>query len=122
MCGICGFNHEDKNLIKKMCNLIKHGGLDDAGYYIDSMVSLGMQRLSIIDLNTGNQPQHNENITIWVISNGEIYNFRELRKILEEKGHYFYINSDTEVILHSYEEWNLDSNYKFGQIVPSSRR
>jgi len=113
MCGICGFNHEDKSLIKKMCNLIKHRGPNDAGYYIDSMVSLGMQRLSIIDLNIENQPQYDENNTIWVISDGEIYNFRELRKILEEKGHYFYTNSDTEVILHSYEEWNLDCFNKF---------
>ncbi len=108
MCGICGFNFENKALIKQMCTLIEHRGPDDEGYYIDSAVSIGMRRLSIIDLNTGNQPQHNENNDMWIVFNGEIYNFRELGEHLEEKGHKFYTKSDTEVILHSYEEWGKD--------------
>ncbi len=105
MCGICGFNTENKALLKKMCVLIEHRGPDDAGYFTDSEVSLGMRRLSIIDLKTGNQPQHNENETIWIVFNGEIYNFYSLREILEKNGHRFYTNSDTEVIVHAYEEW-----------------
>jgi len=105
MCGICGFNFEDKHLLQKMCNLIKHRGPDDDGYYTDSRISIGMRRLSIIDLNTGNQPQHNENNDIWIVFNGEIYNFIEIRSDLEQKGHSFYTQSDTEVILHAYEEW-----------------
>ncbi len=105
MCGICGFNSENKTLLKKMCFLIEHRGPDDEGYYTDSDVSLGMRRLSIIDLKTGNQPQHNENESIWIIFNGEIYNFYNLREILEQNGHRFYTDSDTEVIIHAYEEW-----------------
>ncbi|MFX0071611.1 MAG: asparagine synthase (glutamine-hydrolyzing) [Candidatus Hermodarchaeota archaeon] len=105
MCGICGFNFENKQLLKQMCNLIHHRGPDDEGYYVDSNISMGMRRLSIIDLSTGNQPQHNENNDMWIIFNGEIYNFVELKDILEKKGHNFYTKSDTEVILHAYEEW-----------------
>ncbi|MHA1439373.1 MAG: asparagine synthase (glutamine-hydrolyzing) [Promethearchaeota archaeon] len=105
MCGICGFNFDDKNLLKRMCNLIQHRGPDDEGYYNDSMVSIGMRRLSIIDLNTGQQPQHNEDEDIWIVFNGEIYNFHELRAQLEKKGHEFYTKSDTESIIHAYEEW-----------------
>ena len=105
MCGICGFNFEDKSKLKKMCNLINHRGPDQEGYYVDSNVSIGMRRLSIIDLKTGNQPQHNENNDIWIVFNGEIYNFIELKEYLENKGHQFYTKSDTEVIIHAYEEW-----------------
>ncbi|MHA1285479.1 MAG: asparagine synthase (glutamine-hydrolyzing) [Promethearchaeota archaeon] len=105
MCGICGFNFEDKALLRHMCDLIKHRGPDDAGYFTDSNVSIGMRRLSIIDLKTGQQPQHNENEDIWLVFNGEIYNFKDLRKRLENLGHQFYTNSDTEVIIHAYEEW-----------------
>ena len=108
MCGICGFNTENKALLKKMCVLIEHRGPDDAGHFTDSEVSLGMRRLSIIDLKTGNQPQHNENETIWIVFNGEIYNFYSLREILEKNGHRFYTNSDTEVIVHAYEEWGVN--------------
>ena len=105
MCGICGFNFEDKSLLKKMCDLIVHRGPDDFGYFTDLNVSLGIRRLSIIDLKTGHQPQHNENEDVWVIFNGEIYNFKELKISLEKKGHEFYTDSDTEVIVHAYEEW-----------------
>ena len=105
MCGNCGFNFEDKDLLKDMCDLIVHRGPDDEGYYTDSEISLGIRRLSIIDLKTGHQPQHNENEDIWIVFNGEIYNFRELRISLERQGHKFYTESDTEVIIHAYEEW-----------------
>ena len=105
MCGICGYNFEHKKLIKKMCNRIFHRGPDDEGFFIDANVSLGIRRLSIIDLATGHQPQHNENEDIWIIFNGEIFNFKELKNQLEKKGHKFYTESDTEVIIHAYEEW-----------------
>ena len=108
MCGICGFNFEDKALLKRMCNLVVYRGPDDEGYYTDSKVSIGMRRLSIIDLGTGQQPQHNENGDIWIIFNGEIYNFLELRNLLKKKGHDFYTQSDTESIIHAYEEWDVD--------------
>ncbi|MFX0186795.1 MAG: asparagine synthase (glutamine-hydrolyzing) [Candidatus Hodarchaeota archaeon] len=113
MCGICGFNREHKQLLKKMCNLIIHRGPDDDGYYTDSNISIGMRRLPIIDLKTGHQPQHNEDETIWIVYNGEIYNFLNLKAILEEKGHNFYTESDTEVIIHSYEEWGKNCFNKF---------
>jgi len=108
MCGICGFNNDDKALVKKMCDLIIHRGPDDEGYFTNSEVSIGMRRLSIIDLNTGHQPQHNENEEIWIVFNGEIYNFKELNHQLEKKGHKFYTKSDTETIIHAYEEWGED--------------
>lgn len=105
MCGIAGFNFENKDLIKRMCDLMKHRGPDEFDFYLDSKISLGIMRLSIIDLITGNQPQHNEDQNIWIVFNGEIYNFKELRQQLEKSKHKFYTNSDTEVILHAYEEW-----------------
>ncbi len=108
MCGICGFNFEDKTLIKKMCNLISHRGPDDEGFFLDAGVSLGVRRLSILDLKTGHQPQHNENEDMWIIFNGEIFNFKELKNQLETQGHIFYTKSDTEVIIHAYEEWGED--------------
>ena len=108
MCGIAGFNFEDKELLKKMCNSIEHRGPDDYGYYTDKFVSLGNRRLSIIDLNTGKQPIHNEDKTIWVVFNGEIYNFLDIRDELEKRGHTFYTNTDTEVIIHAYEEYKED--------------
>ncbi|MHA1253413.1 MAG: asparagine synthetase B family protein, partial [Candidatus Helarchaeota archaeon] len=113
MCGICGFNFEDENLIHKMCDLIKHRGPDDFGYLIDSNISIGMRRLAIIDLDKGHQPQHNENEDIWIVSDGEIYNFNELRSQLESLNHRFYTNSDTEVIIHAYEEWGEKCVRKF---------
>lgn len=118
MCGICGFNFEDRIILKKMTNLIKHRGPDDFGYFTDKSISLGMRRLSIIDLEKGNQPQHNEDETIWIVFNGEIYNFLELREELIKKGHKFYTNSDTEVIIHGYEEWGNNCVNKLrGQFV-----
>ncbi len=109
MCGIAGvYGLEDRDLIKRMVEKIKHRGPDEEGYYVDEKVSIGMCRLSIIDLEGGSQPIYNENGDIVVIQNGEIYNYRELRRELESKGHRFYTNSDTEVIVHAYEEYGLD--------------
>lgn len=114
MCGICGiFNYGskkdvDQGLLRKMCDTIIHRGPDDEGYYTNGNIGLGMRRLSIIDLHTGQQPIHNEEKTIWVVNNGEIYNFQELREDLKKKGHRFYTKSDTEVIAHLYEDHDID--------------
>lgn len=109
MCGIAGFNFDDKNLIKEMCSSISHRGPDDSGYYTDKFASLGHRRLSIIDLSKkGKQPIHNEDKTVWVIFNGEIYNFQDIKDELEKRGHTFYTNTDTEVIVHAYEEYKED--------------
>ncbi|MFB3041364.1 MAG: asparagine synthase (glutamine-hydrolyzing), partial [Candidatus Poribacteria bacterium] len=93
------------DLLHNMCDVIVHRGPDDEGYYIDGNIGLGMRRLSIIDLQTGNQPIHNESKDIWIVCNGEIYNFHKLRAELERKGHKFYTRSDTEAIVHCYEEY-----------------
>jgi len=85
-----------------------HRGPDDEGFYFDGPLGLGMQRLSIIDLASGAQPISNETSTVWIVFNGEIYNFPDLRHELEAKGHVFYTRSDTEVIVHAYEEWGDD--------------
>ncbi len=109
MCGIAGFNFEDKKLIRSMCESIKLRGPDDYGYYTDNFVSLGHRRLSIIDLSKkGKQPIHNEDKTILVIFNGEIYNFKDIKDELEKRGHRFYTETDTEVIVHAYEEYKED--------------
>ena len=106
MCGIAGFvGIDDKTLLRKMCNVLRQRGPDSEGYFTDEGVSLGVRRLSIIDLTKGDQPIYNEDRSIVVVSNGEIYNFIELRKRLEELGHSFYTDSDTEVIVHAYEEY-----------------
>lgn len=110
MCGIAGsinFKGEpvSENLLKTMTETMTHRGPDDDGYFRDVHVALGFRRLSIIDLSGGKQPMSNEDGTIWVIFNGEIYNFQELREILLTKGHTFKTKSDTEVIVHGYEEW-----------------
>ena len=105
MCGICGITWDNKELIKRMGNACKHRGPEHEGFYIDDHVSLCCERLRIIDLSDmASQPIHNEDQTIWVVLNGEIYNFRDLRQTLEKK-HYFYTNTDTEVIVHAYEEF-----------------
>lgn len=109
MCGICGFTGSIKGaneIIKKMNDSIMHRGPDEDGYYHDGSVNLGIRRLSIIDVETGHQPTHNEDNNIWSIFNGEIYNFLDLRKELKDKGHHLYTDhSDTEVITHLYEEY-----------------
>ena len=105
MCGICGITWDNKELIKRMGNACKHRGPEHEGFYVDDHVSLCCERLRIIDLSDkASQPIHNEDQTIWVVLNGEIYNFRDLRESLEKK-HNFYTNTDTEVIVHAYEEF-----------------
>jgi asparagine synthase (glutamine-hydrolysing) len=116
MCGIAGFadqpraaaRHDDFSLVHRMCEVIRHRGPDDEGIHVEPGVGIGMRRLSIIDLSTGHQPIHNEDETVWVVFNGEIYNYRELRRELEAAGHRFYTSSDTETIVHAYEQWGED--------------
>ena len=111
MCGIAGIITKKENkdeIIKKMSERIKHRGPDGEGYYIDEEIALAHRRLSIIDLETGNQPMYNENQNLVIVYNGEIYNFIELRDILKEKGHIFKTQSDTEVLVHGFEEWKYE--------------
>lgn len=108
MCGIAGmFNAAgaDAAVVKRMCDVMLHRGPDDEGMHIAGPVGIGMRRLSIIDLASGHQPIHNEDKTVWVVLNGEIYNYQELRRDLEQKGHRFYTHSDTETLVHLYEEY-----------------
>jgi len=111
MCGIAGiFNYKNTlpvtmERLKSMNQELVHRGPDDEGYYIDNNIGLAFRRLSIIDLDTGNQPIHNEDKSVWVVFNGEIYNYVELTGDLKEKGHSFYTKTDTEVIVHLYEEY-----------------
>jgi len=106
LCGIAGFvGMTDKKLLSRMCNVIEHRGPDDSGVFVDYNVCLGNRRLSIIDIAGGHQPIHNEDESVWVIFNGEIYNFLNLKEQLESEGHRFYTQSDTEVIVHLYEEF-----------------
>lgn len=110
MCGIAGYINSDRSrpadrgVMEAMCHTMVHRGPDDQGIYVDGAVALGMRRLSIIDLNTGHQPISNETKRIWIVLNGEIYNYRELSSWLKERGHRFTTSSDTEVIVHLYEE------------------
>ncbi|XOF35154.1 MAG: asparagine synthase (glutamine-hydrolyzing) [Candidatus Electrothrix sp. YB6] len=107
MCGICGkIGRTDIALpeLRQMADQIRHRGPDDEGFYIHGQVGLGHRRLSIIDLSTGHQPIANEDESIWIVFNGEIYNFPALKKELEAQGHRFKTATDTEVILHLYEE------------------
>jgi len=114
MCGIAGqfnFQHREpveRETIMRMARSIAHRGPDDEGYFISGPVGLGFRRLSIIDLAGGHQPMSDAEETVWVIFNGEIYNYRELRAELQGKGHQFRTNSDTEVIIHGYKEWGTD--------------
>ena len=108
MCGFVGYINKEANKkenIKKMADLIAHRGPDSEGYYTDETIAMGFRRLSIIDLNNGSQPIYNEDKTKVIIFNGEIYNYQELRKELIEKGYKFKTKTDTEVILHGYEEY-----------------
>lgn len=116
MCGIAGFSGNidgDKNeILKKMTDKIAHRGPDQEGFYINDDVALGFRRLSIIDLNNGSQPMFNENKDIAIVFNGEIYNHLSLREELKNKGHIFANNSDTEVLVHGYEEYGIDLLYR----------
>lgn len=112
MCGISGFigrnKHDTTERLKLMIGQVRHRGPDGFGLYADNNAGLAHARLSIIDLSGGAQPIHNEDKTIWVTFNGEIFNYVELREILEHRGHKFYTNTDTEVIVHGYEEWGSE--------------
>jgi asparagine synthase (glutamine-hydrolysing) len=114
MCGIAGIvgegndNRVDSGVIHRMCQTIIHRGPDDEGVFVKDGTGLGMRRLSIIDLAGGQQPVFNEDRTCWLVFNGEIYNFKELRRELENKGHRFQSHTDTEVIVHLYEDLGAD--------------
>ena len=113
MCGICGqFNFTrnepvDASTIRQMTGTMIHRGPDDQGYFVAGPIGLGFRRLSIIDLAGGHQPMSDSEETVWVILNGEIYNFKELRTQLADRGHHFRTNSDTEVVVHGYKEWGI---------------
>ena len=110
MCGIAGIfsfaNHEKPELseVEAMSGILRHRGPDASGHYLNKRLGLAHTRLSIIDLNNGDQPIHNEDKSIWVVFNGEIFNYLELRSDLIRQGHQFYTDTDTEVIVHLYEQ------------------
>jgi len=113
VCGIAGIVRSDgapvdRELLERMNEAIRHRGPDDDGYYFSDGVGLAMRRLSIIDLKSGHQPIHNHDRTAWIVFNGEIYNYRELREQLEKLGHKFYTDSDTEAIVHAYDQYGAD--------------
>lgn len=121
MCGIAGVYQSkggpvDCQMLTKMTSIMEHRGPDGAGFYFGEGVGLGHRRLSIIDLEGGSQPIANEDQTIQVVFNGEIYNFIELREDLAARGHIFKTRSDTEVIVHGYEEWGIDCVSRFNGI------
>ena len=112
MCGLAGIfhiHHDNASgaipleTLKRMTAALQHRGADESGVYIDDQIGLGHARLSIIDLTSGTQPIHNEDSTLWIVFNGEIFNYRELKKQLIDAGHHFYTTSDTEVVLHLFE-------------------
>lgn len=133
MCGICGIieinsqNRITRELLHSMCEVLNYRGPDGEDIYIEKnqpvlssgiQVGLGHRRLAIIDLQSGNQPMSNEDGTVWIVQNGEIYNFQELKKTLEEKGHKFKTRSDTEVIIHLYEDYGKECvNYLRGMFA-----
>ncbi|HKU73876.1 MAG TPA: asparagine synthase (glutamine-hydrolyzing) [Pyrinomonadaceae bacterium] len=113
MCGIVGIVRNDgkpvdEQLLARMNGAIRHRGPDEDGFYVNGSVGLAMRRLAIIDLKSGQQPIHNQDRTSWIVFNGEIYNYLELREKLEKLGHTFYTNSDTEAIVHAYDEFGVD--------------
>jgi asparagine synthase (glutamine-hydrolysing) len=114
VCGIAGIVYADararvpEDALRAMCDAIRHRGPDDEGFFVDGAVGLGMRRLSIIDVAGGHQPIFNEDRTCTIVYNGEIYNHRDVRRELERRGHRYATNSDTETILHAYEEYGVD--------------
>lgn len=112
MCGIAGFvlreGRAETAAVRAMCDQIRHRGPDDEGIYVEGCCGIGMRRLSIIDLNTGHQPISNEDRSAWVVFNGEIYNYQSLRESLLSHGHRFVTQSDTETLVHLYEQWGID--------------
>jgi asparagine synthase (glutamine-hydrolysing) len=132
MCGICGqFNFKSHEPVRRtdleaMTKSIVHRGPDDEGYFLDGPLGLGFRRLSIIDLSGGHQPMSDAEEAVWVVFNGEIYNFPELKRELQSFGHVFRTNSDTEVIIHGYKQWGDDVlnhlNGMFGLAIWDSRK
>src|SRR5262245_3235190 len=113
MCGICGVlsltdDEPSIDVVRRMAGSLAHRGPDGDGFFSDGAVALGHRRLSIIDLATGDQPIFNEDRSVAIVFNGEIYNYRELREDLIRKGHSFRTAGDTEVIVHLYEEMGID--------------
>ena len=114
MCGICGqirVAHDrpvDQETIRRMARTMFHRGPDDEGYFFDGSLGFGFRQLSIIDLSGGHQPMSDAEESVWVVFNGEIYNYLELRAELEKFGHKFRTSSDTEVIIHGYKQWGND--------------
>ena len=111
MCGICGFTGQvvDRSkTIKNMTDVITHRGPDSSGFYEDDKISMGFRRLSIIDVDAGHQPIYNEDKTLVLTFNGEIYNYKELREELKAAGHSFYTETDSEVLIHGYEQWGIE--------------
>src|SRR5580658_2831564 len=112
MCGICGQvkiagdEPVDREMIRRMSRTMFHRGPDDEGYFFDGSLGFGFRRLSIIDLSGGHQPMSDAEESVWLVFNGEIYNYKELRAELEGHGHKFRTNSDTEVIIHGYKQWD----------------
>src|SRR5579863_5777203 len=108
MCGIAGQyllgRRAELSQVRAMCDQIRHRGPDDEGFHIDGACAIGMRRLSIIDVSTGHQPISNEDGSVWIVFNGEIYEYPELREWLIERGHRFRTQTDTECIVHLYEE------------------
>ncbi|MDX6558378.1 MAG: hypothetical protein QOF72_1427, partial [Blastocatellia bacterium] len=123
MCGIAGIVRSDgapvdRELVARMNEAIRHRGPDEDGFYFSEGVGLAMRRLAIIDLKSGQQPIHNHDRTAWIVFNGEIYNYRELRQQLEKLGHIFYTDSDTEAIVHAYDQYGTDCpNYLRGMFA-----
>ena len=128
MCGICGYTGEiiDRgNVIRKMADVITHRGPDSSGYYEDNKISMGFRRLSIIDVDAGHQPIYNEDKSLVLTFNGEIYNYRTLREELKAAGHTFYTETDSEVLIHGFEQWGEDMLQKlrgmFGFAIYNTR-
>src|SRR3989442_9510050 len=131
MCGLSGFlsldqKRADPAIVRRMAATLRHRGPDDEGYYVDGPIALGHRRLQIIDLATGRQPIANETGTVHAILNGEIYNFQSLAETLRERGHRFTTRSDTEVIVHAYEEFGEEClahfNGMFAFVLWDARR
>ena len=109
MCGLCGVIGFEHAAVRRMNQAMVHRGPDDAGIYTDGQTCLGHVRLSILDTSAaGHQPMCNEDESLWTVFNGEIYNYRQLRRQLRDRGHHFCSNTDTEVLVHLYEEYAED--------------